>query len=185
MTEKIETLDPKKPIEQWRFEIIADEREILGLMSAPGRVMSFKDSLRFFGTAIMYGERYLEVQNLTLLENGTLVPMARIGGLQHRVLEIDVADLSNASALSSLKDAFLEREAVRRTKVYFQKSEAYRAPGSSEKTETIPWSVSGHLKGNVIYGDTVCLDNEGKFYMQNQRKSWESRVASHELLRMP
>jgi|GEM_PF-1819820 hypothetical protein len=145
-------IDPKHPIENWRFEVVVDEQELFGLLNASGK-LGVKNILTTLGNAVSNASNHIESKDFVLTEDGSLLSCRANALLPNYVLEIDLTEIGNMGPL-----ARLDREL-----------EARKGKGKISD-----WSVHGHLKDNPSYIDHLTLDRNGQFYLLNRSNSWSA-----------
>jgi len=145
-------IDPKHPIENWRFEVVVDEQDLLNLLKASGK-FSVKKMLASLGRAVLNAEKFIENRDFCLTEDGSLILCRSDALLPNYILEIDLTEIGNPGPLSRLECELDARK---------------------NKKEMFDWNVSGHLKGSASYTDRLMLDNNGMFYLLNRNNSWNA-----------
>ena len=149
MSDKI---DPKHPIENWRFEVVVDEQDLLNLLKASGK-FSVKRMLASLGRAVLNSEKFIENRDFCLTEDGSLILCRAHALLPNHILEIDLTEIDNTGPLARLERELVAREGGK---------------------EFFDWNVSGHLKGSASYTDRLMLDPKGMFYLLNRNNSWNA-----------
>jgi hypothetical protein len=151
MSEKI---DPKHPIENWKFEVVIDNVKALDVLTASTREpFSLRDALETFGKALANSHKYLECNNFHLLEDGTLIAQPPLARLPNFVLVIDMMETFNRGALAGLDIEISARKV---------------------QSEFNPWHVTGYLKSNLKRQENLVLDDQGNLYFHDARSSWNA-----------
>jgi len=149
--------NPKEPIENWRIELIEDPRDVENLLAGAGRIGPGARARleQILIKARLNMMRFLEVHHFKLLANGDLV-VGKIPRKPLYVLQVDLTELLHPGYL-----ARLDKEVQLR----------------NSNSAFYPWLIHGHLKGNAVHIDYICLDRHGGFYSQNRRELWNLEQA--------
>jgi len=148
-------LDPKHPIENWRFEVrINDAYALSHLATSIKGPLGLKRTLVIFGKALANCHKHLECPSYALLEDGSLIVRQAIDSLPSSVLAIDIMDAFNLGSLAGLSAVKSELET-------HKISHPYRI-------------AAGFLKTNESHSELLMMDESGDFYFHDRRESWKA-----------